>query len=248
MAKKREQDREQQNTATVSERRVGILQRTAKEVRNHRVMVRLLSLVLTMLIFFVGTIYVVSILYKRSGTLTISLDKYEMTQYGLSLSESREMTHMTSHLNAKISEKMTNISEKSISPNVGMIDGEHNGRDYIAYTFYLQNAGEHEVTYDYNVIMSNVTNGLDEAIRLRLYVNDVPTTYAKTRSDGKGPEPGTKEFYSNDVMTNGRIYNLPAGGVTKYTIVLWLEGNDPDCIDWLIGGTIKIEMTMSVAQ
>lgn len=231
-----------------SERRVGILQRTAKEVRNHRVMVRLLSLLLSMLIFLVGTVYVVSILYKRSGTLTISIDKYEMTKYGLSLSESREMTHMTSHLNARIAEKMTNISEKSIASNVDMIDGEHNGRDYIAYTFYLQNAGEYEVTYDYQVIMSNVTNGLDEAIRLRLYVDGEPTTYAKTRSDGLGAEPGTEEFYANNVMVHKRIENLAPGGVTKYTIVLWLEGNDPDCIDWLIGGTIKVEMQMSVVH
>ena len=231
-----------------NERQITALRRTAKEVRHYRVNIRLLTIILVMLLIFTMAIYIVAVLYRNSGRFSVSLDKYEMTQFGLSLSESREMTHMTSHLNAKISEKMTNISEKSISPNVGMIDGEHNGRDYIAYTFYLQNAGEHEVTYDYNVIMSNVTNGLDEAIRLRLYVNDVPTTYAKTRSDGKGPEPGTKEFYSNDIMTNGRIYNLPAGGVTKYTIVLWLEGNDPDCIDWLIGGTIKIEMKMSVAQ
>ena len=231
-----------------SERRISILQRTAKEVKQHRVMVKLLSLVLSMLIFLVGSVYVVSILYKRSGSLTISLNKYEMTQYGLSLSESREMTHMTSHLNAKISEIMTNISEKSIAANVDMIDGEHNGRDYIAYTFYLQNAGEETISYNYSVIMSNVTNGLDEAIRLRLYIDGVPTTYAKTKSNGQGAEPGTKEFYSNDIMTTGRIYNLSPGGVTKYTIVLWLEGNDPDCIDWLIGGSIKVEMEMSVAH
>ena len=248
MAKKREQDREQQNTAAVSERRVGILQRTAKEVRNHRVMVRLLSLVLTMLIFLVGTIYVVSILYKRSGTLTISLDKYEMTQFGLSLSESREMTHMTSHLNAKISEKMTNISEKSISPNVGMIDGEHNGRDYIAYTFYLQNAGEVPVSYEYSVVMSNITNGIDEAIRLRLYVDGTPTTYAKTKTDGSGPEPFTTSFYSSTVMAYGRVDDFAVGQKTKFTVVIWIEGTDPECLDWLIGGQMKIDMNMSIVH
>ena len=154
---------------------------------------------------------------------------------------------MTSHLNAKIVEKMTNISDKSIADNVDMIDGEHNGRDYIAYTFYLQNAGEDPVAYNYSVVMSNVTNGLDEAIRLRLYVNGKPTTYAKTRSDGLGAEPGTKEFYSATTMAQGRIDNLDPGECTKYTIVVWLEGNDPDCIDWLIGGSIKIEMNMGIA-
>ena len=231
-----------------NERQISALRRTAREVRNYRVLIRLLSMVLAMLIFLVGVVYIVSVLYKRSGTLTISLDKYEMLEYGLSLSESRDMTHMTSHLNAKIVEKMTNISERSIAENVDMIDGEHNGRDYIAYTFYLQNAGTDHVSYNYEVVMSNVTHGLDEAIRLRLYVDGVPTTYAKTRSDGSGAEPGTTEFYSADVMAHGRIDNLNPAECTKYTIVLWLEGNDPDCIDWLIGGSIKIEMNMSAAH
>ena len=229
-----------------NEKRITVLQRTAKEVRDYRVNIRLLSMLLAILLVLTVLVYVVAVLYKNSGSFTVNIDKYEMTKYGLSLSESREMTHMSSHLNAKIAERMTNISEKSIAANVDMIDGEHNGRDYIAYTFYLQNAGEIELAYDYQVKISNVTNGLDEAIRLRLYVDGVPTTYAKTRSDGMGPEPGTTEFYSESVMARGRISNLAAGGVTKYTVVIWLEGNDPDCIDWIIGGTMKVEMEMSV--
>lgn len=229
-----------------SEKRISVLQRTAKEVRDYRVYIRLLSLLLVILLVLTLLVYVVAVLYRNSGSFSVNIDKYEMTKYGLSLSESRELTHMSSQLNAKIAEKMTNISERSIPANVDMIDGEHNGRDYIAYTFYLQNAGEQELSYEYLVKISNVTNGLDEAIRLRLYVDGVPSTYAKTRSDGLGAEPGTKEFYSEDIMARGRIDNLQSGDVTKYTVVIWLEGNDPDCIDWLIGGTMKVEMEMSV--
>ena len=231
-----------------SEKRISVLKRTAREVRNYRTTIRILTMLLVILTVLTLIVYLVSALYKNQGSFTVHLDKYEMTQYGLSLSESREMTHMSSHLNAKISEKMTNISEKSIADNVDMIDGEHNGRDYIAYTFYLQNAGEYEVAYDYEIRISNVTNGLDEAIRLRLYVDGVPTTYAKTRSDGKGAEPGTVEFSSATVMARDRISKLAPGGVTKYTVVIWLEGNDPDCIDWLIGGSMKVEMEMSIVH
>ena len=92
------------------------------------------------------------------------------------------------------------------------------------------------------------TQSLDEAIRLRLYVDGTPTTYAKTRSDGGGAEPGTVEFYSANVMARGRIDSFAPGEITKYTVVLWIEGNDPDCVDWLIGGKLKVDMLMSIVH
>ena len=231
-----------------SEKRIGILTRTAKEVRNYRVHKKILTTALICLAMMAGMIYGVAALYKKTGSFTVSIDKYEMTKYGLTLSESRDMSHNNSHLNAKISENITNIAGESIDKNVDMIDGEHNGENYIAYTFYLQNAGEVEVSYDYQVTLSNVTQSLDEAIRLRLYVDGSPTTYAKTRSDGGGAEPGTIEFYSENVMAKGRVDGFLPDEVTKFTVVIWIEGSDPDCIDWLIGGKLKVDMLMNISH
>lgn len=231
-----------------SERRIGVLSRTASEVRNYRVRKKILLTALIGLVIFALILYVVAALYKRTGSFTVSIDKYEMTKYGLTLSESPDMTHNNSHLNARIDEEITNIAGESIPLNVDSINGAHNGANYIAYTFYLQNAGEVEVSYDYQVTLSNVTQSLDEAIRLRLYVDGTPTTYAKTRSDGGGAEPGTVEFYSANVMARGRIDAFAPGEITKYTVVLWIEGNDPDCVDWLIGGKLKVDMLMSIVH
>lgn len=237
------------NTANSSEKRLSILKRTAKEVKSYRVQMRLLRLLLVLLVIVTTLLYVVAVLYERTGSFTVSLNKYEMTKYGLTLSESRDMTHQTSHLNAKIAEKMTNIAGETIDANVDMIDGEHNGRDYIAYTFYVQNAGEVAVNYEYEIKISGITNDLDEAIRLRLYVNGgAPVTYAKTKSDGTGPEPGTVEFHSATVITRARVEAFEPGEKTKFTVVIWLEGNDPDCIDWLIGGKLKVEMDIGIAS
>lgn len=232
-----------------NQKRFDFLRRTAKEVRDYRVRMRVLSILLVMLILITGIAYVASVLYEKSGSFTVSVNKFEMTKYGLTLSENREMTHKASHLNAKIAQKMTNIAGETISSNVDMIDGEHNGRDYIAYTFYVQNAGEVEVSYDYTIKMSGVTNGLDEAIRVRLYVNSgEPVTYAKTKSDGTGAEPGTTEFHSATVVTRERIEAFKPEDKTKFTVVIWIEGNDPDCIDWLIGGKMKLEMDIGVVH
>lgn len=237
-----------QITPSGNEKRFNLLKRTAKEVRNYRVRMRMLSLILIFLVTFTAVIYVASVLYEKSGSFTVSVNKYEMQKYGLSLSESEEMTRPSSSLNAKVSEKMTNIAGEMIADNVDMIDGEHNGRDYIAYTFYAQNAGEVEVSYDYEINMSGITNGLDEAIRLRLYVNGEATTYAKTKSDGSGAEPGTVPFHSASVVTRGRVESFLPGEKTKFTVVIWIEGNDPDCIDWLIGGKMKLDMDIAITH
>jgi hypothetical protein len=208
----------------------------------------MLSILLVLLVTLTGVIYMASVLYEKSGSFTVSVNKYEMQKYGLTLSEFSDMSRPSSSLNADVAEKMTNIAGETIAANVDMIDGAHNGENYIAYTFYLQNAGEVEIAYDYQVNLSGVTQSLDEAIRVRLYVNGEPKTYAKTRSDGGGNEPGTTEFYSSNVVMKGREDGFVPGDITKFTIVIWIEGHDPDCIDWLVGGQLKIDMKMSVVH
>lgn len=228
--------------------RESFLRRTAKEVRGYNQRMKLLGAVLLMLLVIAIILYVISALYSNSGSFTVSIDKTEMTKYGLSLSESREMTHLTSQLNTKISETVTNIASEELPNNLDEIDGAHHGQNYIAYTFYLQNRGEVEVPVEYSVNMANISNGIDEAIRLRLYVNSEPTTYAKTKNDGTGAEPGTTPFYSSTVMAKARIEALAPGEVVKYTVVIWIEGTDPECLDHLIGGAMKIEMKMSIVH
>lgn len=231
-----------------TEKRIGLLRRTAKEVRRYNVALRASAAALAVLVLLTIILYIIAALYMKTGSFTVRVDKVDMTKYGLRLSESRDMFYPTSHLNAEIEKNITNIAEDWLPDNLGMIDGDHSGPNYIAYTFYLQNGGDVEVSYEYSVIMSNVTNALDEAIRLRLYVNDVPTNYAKTRSDGKGPEEGAKEFYSSTLMMKDRKDGFMPGDVTKFTVVLWIEGNDPDCVDWLIGGEMKVEMDFSIVH
>ena len=228
--------------------RDSVLRRTAGEIRGYNRTMKVLAALLGMLTVVTSLLFVVAALYTESGSFTVTVDKVEMTKYALTLSESPDMSKMTSNLNAEINESITNIAEESIPANVDMVDGVHNGQNYIAYTFYLQNRGEFEIPVEYAVNMTNITSGLDEAIRLKLYVNGEPTVYAKTRSDGTGPEKGTVEFYSSNVMAKGRIDLLSPGEIVKFTVVLWIEGNDPDCLDPLIGGQIKAEMNINAVH
>ena len=220
---------------------------TAEELNKYAFRKRLFTILAIAGAVLLGTIYAISAVYMVTGSFTVNVNKYEMVKYGLSLSEYQDLSHPSSVLNAKIDQSITNIAEEDLPDNVDDIDGVHNGKNHIAYTFYLFNSGTtDEIAYEWQILMSNIINGLDEAIRVRLYIDGVPTTYAKTASDGSGAEPGTVPFYSTDVIATGRRDNFSVGSVTKFTLVLWLEGNDPDCVDWIKGGQMKIDMTMSV--
>ena len=229
-----------------SRSRLNVLRRTADEVKAYRTQKRILLAALSALLTLTSLIFMGASLHREMGRLSVSIDKADNAKYNLSLSETRDMQYVTSQLNADISEKITNISVDDLPGNLSMIDGQHSGDNYIAYTFYLENRGSEILDYEYKLTISEVTLGLDEAIRVRLYIEDEYVDYAKTRSDGTGAEPGTSEFYSLGIVTKGRVNGYAPQAKTKYTIVIWLEGDDPDCVDRVIDGMAKIDMSFRI--
>ena len=222
---------------------------TAEEITKYNTRSKILKITAVAVGVLLVIIYLFATLYKESGSFTVSVNKHEMVQYGLSLCENRDLKKPTSVLNMRIDQSITNIAEEDLPNNLDMIDGNNCGKNHLAYTFYLFNASDSSsVSYEWQIKMRNISNGIDEAIRVRLYVNGVATTYAKTSSDGSGPEPGTVEFYSTDIAARDRVDDFEAGAVTRYTIVIWLDGPDPDCLDWIKGGKMSLEMDFSIVH
>lgn len=50
---------------------------------------------------------------------------------------------------------------------------------------------------------------------------------------------------NGDSEGNPEDYIIPPGGKVKYTLLIWLEGNDKDCIDDKLGGRMKLSLTFS---
>lgn len=225
------------------------LRRTAKEVKRHVVIVRILSLLLIILIAIIAIAYAFSYFYDKYGSFTVKISKYDMLQQGLTLSETPEYDRANAQLNADIVYDMTNISGEDLPANIDKINGSHNGDSYIAYTFYLINSGDDTLTYSGKMTIENVTNHVDEAIRIALYVNGEKTVYGKTKSNGGGIESDCdKEFKSNTVVMTNKHKKFEPKAKDKYTVVIWLEGDDPDCTDELIGGTLKLGMDFKIVE
>ncbi len=51
-----------------------------------------------------------------------------------------------------------------------------------------------------------------------------------------------KTFVNERTVTEGKMEEVEPGEIHKYTVVIWLEGDDPDCNDDLIGGHIGMEV------
>lgn len=224
------------------------IRRTANEVKKFAIWTKAASVVSLCMVGVVSITYLGSFLYDQFGAFTVKVNKYDMVSQGLSLSEMGDFKVPTSRLTAEGVQEITNISGDSLPINLDQNSGSHNGANYIGYSFYLKNVGEETVSYDYNVLLSNVTLDVDKAIRVRVYFNGQPTDYARTKTDGTGPERGTAPFPSAKDACNERRHDLKKGEVDRFTVAIWLEGDDPDCVDNIIGGQLKMEMRFSLVE
>lgn len=55
----------------------------------------------------------------------------------------------------------------------------------------------------------------------------------------------TKPFLSKTVVCNGKREKIAEGEVDKYTVVIWYEGEDPECVDDILGGWVELYMSFS---
>ena len=225
------------------------LRRRSKEVKRYTVLIRIMALLVIILVAIIAVAYAISYFYDKFGSFTVKINKYDMMRQGLTLSETPEWTVQISVLNADIVYDMTNISGSDLPENVDNINGSHNGESYIAYTFYLINSGSDTLSYEAQMNIENVTQNVDEAIRVAVYKNGEKTVYGKTKSNGGGKESDCdSEFLASTIVMRNTREGMRPQEKDKYTIVVWLEGNDPDCVDDLIGGTLKLGMDFKISE
>ena len=225
------------------------LRRTAGETKKYVVLMRVLGLLAVILTVIVAVVYAASYFYDKFGSFTVKVNKYDMVNQGLSLSETPDFDHTISVLNAGIVYDMTNISGLDLPENLDMVNGSHNGKNYIAYTFYLINAGDDTLSYEGVMTIENVTKGVDEAVRVMIFKNGEKTVYGKTKSNGTGMESDCdSEFLTATMVMREIKEGFEPRAKDKYTVVIWLEGNDPDCINDIIGGTIKFRLDFTIVE
>ena len=194
-------------------------------------------------LFLVCVLFILAFSQEKMGNFTINLNRLELYRKGIAISENGDFNGATARLTAATVKDATNISVDSLPTNLDSIDGGHNGDNYMAYTYYVRNAGKEDVGYIARVTLDSASKGAEDAVRVAVYRNGRPTVYAKAARDGNR-EPGTTAFESDRVVCSYHEENFLVGNVDKYTVVIWMEGDDPECVDKIIGGSVQFSMTI----
>lgn len=201
------------------------------------------NLLLFVFVTLALALFLVAALLQNNGTFTIMTTNGDMLGYGLVLSDTRGFERPRAKLQSAAVKNMWNITQSQLPKNIDSVDAAHNGADYLAYTFYVKNDGHDPLEYQASIDITDMHLAVDEAMRVKLYLNGVPTVYAKQKSDGSGkPEPGTTPFVGTSRIISLDFRPLKIGAVDKYTVVCWLEGEDPDCVNSILGGSVKMTM------
>ena len=207
-----------------------------KKVRKVFMLVLIILMLLLLLAYFV-----VGIIYN-SGNFSVTLDKNLYFEKGLLIYDSDIYKVYRTELYAEVPDTFDNIYYKWLPEDLHEHQGgSHNGKNYFAYTFYIENTGEQTEDYWTELVIDDVIKNVDEAVRIRVYKDDQVVTYAKLSPQGTA-EPDTVPFESDEYIVRDHIIDFGPGAVSKYTIVLWIEGSDPECTDNILGGEFKVHM------
>lgn len=218
---------------------------TADKIKKRKQLLKFFKLGVFGTMTAMTSMFMVLSLVYNGGKFSIDLDQ-EFADKGIILYEDAEIKQATRKLYAEDIEYMDNISINWLPKDINNEkDGAHNGDNYIAYTFYIENEGEETVSYWYTMYIDDIIKNVDEAVRIMVYRNDEKTVYAKLNADTNEPEPNTKAFYDQNIALVEQRQSLAPTEFDKFTIVIWLEGDDPDCVNKIIGGEIKLHMEIT---
>lgn len=216
-----------------------------------------IALVIALLILLI--LWIVGWLLTTIGDLVISVENGAAKE-GIVISESLNDDGSAGdpklQLSAQNVTEVTNITYDWLPTNLDEeADGEHNGENYLAYTFYLSNNGSETLCFDSTLRFTGIAKNADEALRVMIYKNGEPTIYAqKNRDDSQLEDIVNFEFVEGAddlnledyVIMNDTTDDIKPGDTVKYTIVTWIEGNDPECINDIMGGYVKMQWFFNI--
>ncbi len=221
---------------------------TASKVKWWQSFGKKLKLSVLLLLLLLIVIYIVLSFNMSVGSFYVSIKSNDQLESGMAIYESQKDPTPKRKLSADNLQFMDNISINWLPKNIqNEAEGSHNGDNYIAYTFYVENQSDNVFNYWYELSIDDVVKHADEAARVMIFVNDNKTVYAKVNSLDGTPEVDTKAFLQekDGVIIREQRKNLIPDAIDRVTVVVWIEGDDPDCVDALIGGQIKMHMSIT---
>lgn len=221
-----------------------------------RVFLKKSTIHIVLLVFGVLAIVMTLLTYygAYSGNFVITMEE-EAIKKGIILSSDRDFTNPSPRLFADSVGDLGDTTYPSIDiREVVSTDGNYYDpfKSFLAYTFYIKNNGEATVDINFSYVIKDVYRGTEQAIRFLLIENDtilklyqMPDTIKKEYSYGAAEKPEVY-FFEDKVIFREVIYNFFPEQVKKFTVIIYLEGEDDDCNDDILGGSIRTAMVFNI--
>ncbi len=228
----------------------------SKKVKKREALIRILTIILVLMLLFLSLMFACSSYVNKAGDFTVTMDK-DAYNMGIILSETKDFKNSSRFLTGEKCVDMLDTTLEWLPDDLDDIDGSHNnsnGQSFLAYTFYVKNGGNVDVEYTAEINIEAVSLGVDEAMRVMVFHNGEPTIYAKPQKGttdklelnlndrGESEYSVDKNFVTNTKVMENKVDLFKAGDIDKYTVVIWLEGWDPECVNKILEGEIKMSM------
>lgn len=129
--------------------------------------------------------------------------------------------------------------------------------NYMGYFFYVKNVGLEAVNVDVSLNITASSHYTERSLRAWIFTGEEDasgTVYqlADTTNFAYTDYPETVNFVSESVIMSDTILNFGSGEVIRYDIIIWIEGQDPDCVDYgtysILKGSIALGMNFNVSE
>lgn len=191
-----------------------------------------------------------------SGNFIVVLDK-EVIIHSIVLSEDSDFSDPVPRLFADSVKDSDPIIFFDLKMQEALgVDGNYYDPEfkYLAYSFYLKNNGNQIVDIRSEFLITDVYRGADEAIRVILIednqIDNLKMYQKPDRTTGKySPEmPEAIPFVSDKTIFEHDVLEFAPEQIKRYTIIVYVEGQDPECIDEISSGMIKMTMRFRIIE
>ncbi len=182
------------------------------------------------------------------GSFTVLLNPKEGNK-SIAVSETRGFANPTSNLKTNGINDAWNITLSDIP--VSDIDtesgGAKNGDNYFAFTFFFKNTGTETLDYTERLTLTENRKDAVKALRIMICRDGESVIYASPAVNGdKEAFACDESFTGEEDLISKTVSGLEAGEVVRYTVIVWFEGNDPECIDDIRGGAVELSLAFEI--
>ncbi|HEY8395982.1 MAG TPA: hypothetical protein VIK96_04315 [Bacilli bacterium] len=215
---------------------------------------------LSFLIIIFGLLSIIMFLLtlygSSSGNFMIATDP-DAYERGIVLSETAEFTEPSSRLFATTISNVEDMTYDNLALEA-ILNAEGDYFDpintYLAYTFYLKNNGKETVTVEYSLTIQEMNRNVEEAIRF-VFIDDgyiqmfqKPDSVPKEYKFIVNRKPDEIINFTDSEVFRFQITDFKPEDVKHFSIIMYIEGNDDDCNDSILGGSLKASMQFSIVE